>query len=539
MNTKNIFGVLLLAGLAYLIVKGIESGELGAIKIGITGEAEKKEYVAEKYEESMLGTEGEKLSHGKAEIKRGKQERIFGWGEEEGEEKEEKSEAGEKGARKFSKFAGAIPSFSEIVENVRKGVVNISTTRVERRANPFRWFFGPGPFGQKDPFEEFFKRFFGEPEIERYSRSLGSGFIVTQDGYIVTNSHVVKNARDINVTLWDGRSFKAKIVGIDDATDIAVLKIDAENLPYLRFGNSEDLKVGDWVIAIGNPFGLGHTVTVGVVSAKGRSLGLTRYEDFIQTDAAINPGNSGGPLINLKGEVVGINTAILNPSGMAVYAGIGFAIPASLAKKIVPMLIKKGKVERAWLGVYIQEVTPEIAKALGIKPQGALVSEVIQGSPADKAGIKRGDVIVEFDGKPVKSYKELPIMVSLTPINKKVKVKVIRNGEVKELEVVLGKMPEERVSRARPVPEKREEGITIEEFGFSVQDSPDGPRVSSVKPGSPAALAGIRPGDIIVEVNRQAVKSAEELKEKLKNKKSVLFLIKRGERTLFVAIRIG
>jgi serine protease Do len=225
---------------------------------------------------------------------------------------------------------------------------------------------------------------------------------------------------------------------------------------------------------------------------------------------------------------------------MAVYAGIGFAIPSSLANKIVPVLVKKGKVERAWLGVYIQEVTPEIAKSLGIEPRGALVSEVVPGSPADKAGIKRGDVIIEFDGKPVKSHKELPIMVSLSPIDKKAKVKVIRGGEVKEFEVVLAKMPEETSLRPAPQPEeKQEEGISIDEFGFVVQNSPNGPVVSAVKPGSPASFAGIVPGDIVLEVNREPVKSAEELRDKLKGKNSALFLIKRGERTLFIAIRVG
>jgi serine protease Do len=513
MNWRSILGITLVGGFVYLLAKGIESGTIGKIEIGNPIEEVK-----------------EKISGEKAKK------------EEKKEDVEQKTEQGEQGKRKeevIPSKLGALPSFAEIVEKVSKGVVNISTTRVEEHPNPFWWFFGPSP----GPGEEFFRRFFGEPHRRIPTRSLGSGFLISPDGYIVTNSHVVRGATDINVTLWDGRTFKAKIVGVDDATDIAVLKIDATDLPYLKFGDSNELRVGDWVIAIGNPFGLGHTVTVGVVSAKGRSLGITRYEDFIQTDAAINPGNSGGPLINIKGEVVGINTAILNPSGMSVNAGIGFAIPSSLAKDIVPTLIAKGKVERAWLGVYIQEVTPEIAKQLGLKEaKGALVSDVIPGSPADKVGIKRGDVIIEFDGKKVESWRQLPIMVSLSPVNKKAKLKIIRDGKELEFEVVLAKMPEEQeVARQQPPEQRRtpEQGVELKQFGLTIQDSPDGPKVVSVVPGSPAQMAGIMPGDIIVEVNRKQVKNSSEIANILKDQKSALFLINREGRTIFVAIRVG
>ena len=513
MNWRSILGIILVGSFVYLLAKGIESGTIGKIEIGNPIEEVK-----------------EKISGEKAK-KEEKKENV-----------EQKTEQGEQGKGKeevISSKLGALPSFAEIVEKVSKGVVNISTTRVEEQPNPFWWFFGPGP----GPGEEFFRRFFGEPQRRIPTRSLGSGFLISPDGYIVTNSHVVRGATDINVTLWDGRTFKAKIVGVDDATDIAVLKIDATNLPYLKFGDSNELRVGDWVIAIGNPFGLGHTVTVGVVSAKGRSLGITRYEDFIQTDAAINPGNSGGPLINIKGEVVGINTAILNPSGMSVNAGIGFAIPSSLAKDIVPTLIAKGKVERAWLGVYIQEVTPEIAKQLGLKEaKGALVSDVIPGSPADKVGIKRGDVIIEFDGKKVESWRQLPIMVSLSPVNKKAKLKIIRDGKELEFEVVLAKMPEEQELARQQPPEQRqipEQGVELKQFGLTIQDSPDGPKVVSVEPGSPAQMAGIMPGDIIVEVNRKQVKNSSEIANILKDQKSALFLINREGRTIFVAIRVG
>jgi serine protease Do len=513
MNWRSILGIILVGSFVYLLAKGIESGTIGKIEIGNPIEGVK-----------------EKISGEKARK------------EEKKEDVEQKTEQGKQGKGKeevISSKLGVLPSFAEIVEKVSKGVVNISTTRVEEQPNPFWWFFGPSP----GPGEEFFRRFFGEPQRRIPTRSLGSGFLISPDGYIVTNSHVVRGATDINVTLWDGRTFKAKIVGIDDATDIAVLKIDATDLPYLKFGDSNELRVGDWVIAIGNPFGLGHTVTVGVVSAKGRSLGITRYEDFIQTDAAINPGNSGGPLINIKGEVVGINTAILNPSGMSVNAGIGFAIPSSLAKDIVPTLIAKGKVERAWIGVYIQEVTPEIAKQLGLKEaKGALVSDVVPGSPADKAGIKRGDVIIEFDGKKVETWRQLPIMVSLSPVNKKAKLKIIRDGKELEFEVVLAKMPEEQeLARQRPPEQRRtpEQGVELKQFGLTIQDSPDGPKVVSVEPGSPAQMAGIMRGDIIVEVNRKQVKTSSEIANILKDQKSALFLINREGRTIFVAIRVG
>ena len=457
------------------------------------------------------------------------------WMEEVGEEESEKAEE-EKEVRKGKvKF---IPvSFAEIAEKVAPAVVNINTTRVEKYPNPFyKWFFEPF---EEEPFGEFFKRFFGPrmpPYLERRQRSLGSGFIISPDGYIVTNAHVIKGAKDIRVTLYDGRTFKAKVVGIDEKTDLAVLKIDVdEKLPYLTWDDSDKIRVGDWVIAIGNPFGLGHTVTAGIVSAKGRSIGLTNYDNFIQTDAAINPGNSGGPLVDLEGKVVGVNTAIVGPS----FVGIGFAIPSNLARKIVERLIKEGKVERAWLGVYIQAVTPELAKQLGLeKPEGALVAEVIPNSPAEKAGLKPGDVIIEFDGKRIKSYNELPIIVSLTPVGKKVKLKVIREGKIKEFELTLERMPEE-VQKAQVKPERKEKStVKVENFGVVLEDTPEGVKVVQVEPGSPADLAGLIPGDIILEVNKKKVSSAQEVAENLSNLESVLLLVKRGERKIFIAMSI-
>lgn len=510
MNLKNIIGIVLIAGLAYLFYEGLRKGDLNFSSASQAIKEKFSQKPSEELEESVVS----RRSGGEVQEEQRKQVQYY-----------------------------SLPQIADIVEEVKKGVVNISTTRVEKQQNPFYWFFGPGPFGQRER-EEFFRRFFGEPEIERFSRSLGSGFIISPDGYVVTNSHVVKGAKDIKVTLWDGRNYDAKLVGMDEATDISILKIDLKGLPFLKFGDSDSLRVGDWVIAIGNPFGLGHTVTVGVVSAKGRSLGIARYEDFIQTDAAINPGNSGGPLLNLKGEVIGINTAILNPSGMATYAGIGFAIPSSLASGIVSSLIKEGKVKRAWLGVYIQEVSPEIAKAMGLpEPFGALVTEVLSGSPAEKAGLKRGDIIIEFDGKKVKSFRELPLMVSLSPVNKKSTLKVIRDGRELSFEIVLMEMPDESKIAQQPgeqeQQETQEEGIYLKNFGMRIKDSPNGPQIVAVDPGSAANMAGINQGDIIVEVNRKEVKSASDVEKLLKDQKSALFLLNRGGRYVYVAIRIG
>lgn len=445
-------------------------------------------------------------------------------------EKEEtvKAEEAEKAPAEEVKL---VLHFADIAEKVKESVVNINTTRVIKRPNPFYRFFGP--FGEQDPFEEFFKKFFGEPRpyLERRQRSLGSGLIISEDGYIVTNNHVIKDAQDIRVTLWDGKSYKAKVVGRDPKTDLALLKIDAKGLPAVEFGDSDSLRVGDWVIAIGNPFGLGHTVTVGIVSAKGRALGLGSYDDFIQTDAAINPGNSGGPLVNLKGEVIGINTAILTPIGGNI--GIGFAIPSNLTVKVIKRLKKEGKIIRAWLGVYIQAVTPDIAESLGLKkPEGALVSEVVKGSPAEKAGIKRGDVIVEFEGKKVKSYRDLPLMVSLEPVGKKVKVKVIRDGKERISTVKLAKIPEE-------VEEVKEaERGKLEEFGIVVKETEEGIKVVDVEPGSPAAFAELQRGDIILEANRKKVRTIDDLKKAIKDVKSVLLLIKRNDRTIFLAMKL-
>jgi len=317
-------------------------------------------------------------------------------------------------------------SFADLVQKVKPAVVNISTTStVKIPGTPFRHFFGPDDGGS---FGDFFNRFFGEiPDQELKQQSLGSGFIIDKDGYIITNNHVVDGADEIKVKLADGKEYKAKVVGRDPKTDLALIKISSffKDLPSLPLGDSDKMRVGDWVLAIGNPFGLEETVTKGIISATGRVIGSGPYDNFLQTDAPINPGNSGGPLINLSGEVIGINSAII-PSGQ----GIGFAIPSNMAKKIVPPLKEKGKVTRGWIGVSVQSITPEIAQALGLKEtQGSLVGEVVPGGPADAAGIKRGDVIVSFDGKEIRKIADLPLLVAETPAGKTVNVKVIRDSK--------------------------------------------------------------------------------------------------------------
>jgi len=432
-------------------------------------------------------------------------------------------------------------NFTELAENVKTGVVNIQTVKTIRGGGRvFRHFFG-NPFGGQNPFEDFFGPGPGPDSPEGFDqKSLGSGFVIDTEGYIVTNNHVIDGADEIKVKLANGKEFSAKVTGRDPKTDLALIKIDgAPGLQPLRMGDSDALKVGSWVVAIGSPFGLEQTVTAGIVSAKGRIIGSGPYDNFIQTDASINPGNSGGPLINMKGEVVGINTAIV-ASGQ----GIGFAIPANMAKHVLPQLKQKGKVTRGWLGVGIQEVPPELAKTLGLQDRkGALVSEVFQGGPADKAGIERGDVIVEFDGKEIPESKDLPGLVAATQIGKKVIVKVARSGKLVSKEIAIGEMEEKTPQVAGKSAGKR--------VGLAIQDlTPDMARslglkdttgvvVTEVEPGSSAAGSGIKRGDVIREVNRQPVQNSRDFMEKVEKAKdggNVLFLLQRGGRSLYAAV---
>lgn len=336
------------------------------------------------------------------------------------------------GAKRSSEIIGFPQSFTDLAERVTPAVVNISTiTTVRIPGSPFRHFFGPK---EESPFGDFFERFFGDiPDREIKQQSLGTGFIVDKEGYIITNNHVVERADEIKVKLSGSKEYKAKVVGRDPKTDLALIKISSlfKDLPTLALGDSEKVKVGEWVLAIGNPFGLEHTVTQGIISATGRVIGAGPYDNFLQTDAPINPGNSGGPLVNLKGEVIGINTAII-ASGQ----GIGFAIPSNMAKSIISQLKEKGKVARGWIGVSIQNVTPELAQAFGLKEaKGALVGDLAQGGPAEIAGIKRGDVIILFDGKEIKNADDLSRVVAEKPLKREVEVKVIREGKEVNLKI--------------------------------------------------------------------------------------------------------
>jgi serine protease Do len=375
-------------------------------------------------------------------------------------------------------------------------------------------------------------------------RSLGSGFIIDRDGYILTNNHVVEKTDEIKVTLADESEFDAEIVGRDPKTDLALIRIQVEReLVPLPLGDSEELQVGDWVVAIGNPFGLGNTVTAGIVSAKYRRIGAGAYDDFIQTDASINPGNSGGPLLNLSGEVVGINTAIFSQSGGNI--GIGFAIPVNMAKDLIPQL-REGKVVRGWLGVMIQKITPELQEKLDLKDdQGALVADVTQGGPAEKAGIQRGDVIVSFDDKPIEEMNDLPYIVATTPVGEKVDVVVIRDGKKKTIQVKVGEMEEEGAPMVASEQEP-ELGMVVKEITPELArrldlDETEGLVIAEVEQGSPAAAAGLRPGDVIVEMDQEPVKGLSEFNQKLNQYKAgdtVLFLVQRGGNTIYLTLKV-
>jgi serine protease Do len=442
-----------------------------------------------------------------------------------------------------SEFVGFPQSFADLAERVKPAVVNISTTTTVRvPGSPFRHFFGPNEEG---PFGDFFKHFFGDiPDREMKQQSLGSGFIIDKDGFIITNNHVVEGADEIKVKLADGREFKAKVVGRDKKTDLALIKISSlfRNLPTLELGDSSKMRTGDWVLAIGNPFGLEHTVTQGIISATGRVIGSGPYDNFLQTDAPINPGNSGGPLVNLKGEVIGINTAII-ASGQ----GIGFAIPSDMAKSVISQLREKGKVTRGWIGVSIQSITPELAQAMGLKEQkGALVSEVMQGSPADAAGVKRGDVIISFDGKNVKEASDLPIIVAETPVGKTVQVTVVRNGKNVDLKITIAEMKGEELASRRGAPEEGL-GMQVDDIKPEWQREFDlrertGVVVTGVSPDSPADEAGIKAGDVIKEINRKAIRNMKDYSEYIGAGRSgapILLLIKRGDQTFYVSIKIS
>lgn len=438
------------------------------------------------------------------------------------------------------------PTFAPLVSKLTPAVVNINTEKyVKYRGG--RGFGAPGQPGGRDPFEEFFGHFFGQYDRYSHSRqrpvkSLGSGFIISNDGYILTNNHVVEDADEIKITLSDKKVYDARLVGRDEKTDLAVLKIDADHdLPFVKLGDSSKLKVGDWLIAIGNPFGLARTVTAGIVSARGRVIGSGPYDDFIQTDASINPGNSGGPLFNVDGEVVGINTAIV-ASGQ----GIGFAIPVNMAKDLLPQL-KTGKVSRGRLGVHIQEVTPELAASFGLdKKQGAVISEVVDESPAQRAGLKVGDIILAVDGKPVEEMHRLPRMIAAKKPGTKVKLKVLRLGKIKQIKVVLDDLEGGSGSEFSQSSDDQLEslGVTVRQLTPELAARQrlvleHGVVISRINPDGRAANAGLQVGDVILMVDNYEINTVSDFKQALQKGRKLpylRFLVQRQQSRLFVVV---
>lgn len=435
-------------------------------------------------------------------------------------------------------FFGVLPTFSDLAKRVSSSVVNISTTKNARRRVP------PG-FRRmpNDPFfDDFFEHFFQGPGMEAPQKSLGSGFIMNSEGYILTNNHVVEGADEIQVMVDGKQKYDGKIVGSDSKTDLAVIKITAPNLPSAPLGDSDQMQVGDWVMAVGNPFGLDHTVTAGIISAKGRVIGAGPYDDFIQTDASINPGNSGGPLFNLKGEVIGVNTAIV-----AAGQGIGFAIPINMAKDLVPQLISKGKVTRAWLGVGIQDITPELAKSFKLPDEkGALVSNVFANSPAEKSGLKSGDVIRAFDGKPIGESRDLPTMVAREPVGKTSTMTVLRDGKEMAVQVTLGEM-----EKGDAVAQEGEAKTSSAELGLTCRDiTPEevselhlaadnkGIFIVNVESGSQAEIAGVQRGDVLLSLNGAKINAVADYvaaAKKVKPGEIVRLFIKREDASIFLA----
>ncbi|GAB4338902.1 MAG: DegQ family serine endoprotease [Candidatus Abyssubacteria bacterium] len=430
-------------------------------------------------------------------------------------------------------------SFADLADAVKGPVVNLSTTQIVKTP-----FVGPGSRFREFFGEEFFEQFFGQIPQEMQTRALGSGFVIDKEGHILTNNHVIENATEIRVILSDEKEYSAVVVGRDPKTELALIKVEPdEHFPEpATLGDSDKIRVGDWVMAIGNPFGLGHTVTVGIISAKGRIIGAGPYDDFLQTDAAINPGNSGGPLFNMDGKVVGINTAIV-----ARGQGIGFAIPINMATQLLPQL-KKGKIVRGWLGIIIQNVTPELARSFGLKEaKGVLISDIMEDAPAQKAGLMRGDIIIRLNEKDVEDANWLSRHVAELSPGDAATLDIVRNGQEKTVKVTIGTMPSDGEEAEEPVPQEEEN------WGFSTQPltpglaqalglepGEQGIVVSNVRPGSPADDAGLQAGDLIKEVNRQEVRNMQDYRNALEKRKKdapLLLLVKRDEFSFYVSIR--
>ncbi|MDH5378846.1 MAG: DegQ family serine endoprotease [Gammaproteobacteria bacterium] len=450
-----------------------------------------------------------------------------------------------------------LPDFTTLVEKNAPAVVNISTEQnVKTKARAQRNL--PPGMPENGPFNDWFKHFFGEEDDgergedgRRFPQSLGSGFLISSDGYILTNNHVIEDADKIIVRLSDRRELEAELIGKDKRSDLALIKIKGDDLPKVSLGNSEKLKPGEWVLAIGSPFGFDYSVTAGVVSAKGRSLPRENYVPFIQTDVAINPGNSGGPLFNLKGEVIGINSQIYSRTGG--YMGLSFAIPINMAMNVVEQLKKNGYVKRGWLGVLIQDVTRELAESFDMKkPHGALVARVLPDSPAEKAGFEVGDIVVEFNSEEIDHSSDLPPKVGITPIDKSVPVQIIRKGKRKMLKVMIGELPSEddtKVSKNESDSQKFEGrlGISVVELTppqrerMQLKDQ-GGVFVNDVKQGSPAREAGVRRGDVILMVNNIDIKDLDHFNSVVKglpDDKLVPLLINRAGSPIFLAMRVS
>ena len=452
----------------------------------------------------------------------------------------------------FAAYAASLPNFVDLVEEQGKAVVNISTTQKSKSVIPGHGDLQMPEIPEDSPFHDFFEKFFGQmpqtPDQQPSVRSLGSGFIISEDGYVLTSAHVVDNADEIIVRMTDRREMLAKVIGTDKRSDVALLKVNSKGLPYLKPGKPDELKVGEWVLAIGSPFGFENTATAGIISAKGRSLPNENYIPFIQSDVAINPGNSGGPLFNMAGEVVGINAQIYSRSGG--YMGLAFSVPIDLAMQVADQLRNGGKVTRGWLGVTIQDVNRELAEALDMeKPFGALVSSILPDSPASKSDLQVQDVIIEYNGKPVRRSSDLPFYVGRTRVGTAAKIKVMRGGKTRMINVTIGQLPDSDMA-SLDTEEDHSEQTKTGLLGMIVRDLSKeekaqleleyGVLVEAIEEGSSAASAGIKKGDIILMMNKKKIKNVKNYKSianAMKKDKSAAVLVRRGKGSQFLVLR--
>ena len=452
----------------------------------------------------------------------------------------------------FAAYAASLPNFVDLVEEQGKAVVNISTTQKSKSVIPGHGDLQMPEIPEDSPFHDFFEKFFGQipqtPDQQPSVRSLGSGFIISEDGYVLTSAHVVDNADEIIVRMTDRREMLAKVIGTDKRSDVALLKVNSKGLPYLKPGKPDELKVGEWVLAIGSPFGFENTATAGIISAKGRSLPNENYIPFIQSDVAINPGNSGGPLFNMAGEVVGINAQIYSRSGG--YMGLAFSVPIDLAMQVADQLRNGGKVTRGWLGVTIQDVNRELAEALDMeKPFGALVSSILPDSPASKSDLQVQDVIIEYNGKPVRRSSDLPFYVGRTSVGTAAKIKVMRGGKTRMINVTIGQLPDSDMA-SLDTEEDHSEQTKTGMLGMIVRDLSKeekaqleleyGVLVEAIEEGSSAANAGIKKGDIILMMNKKKIKNVKSYKSianAMKKDKSAAVLVRRGKGSQFLVLR--